>query len=299
MDLLGNPVDSLKSGKNANLQTTIIKVWGRVLENFAQRSDGQQDVVQRSERLGISKLDRKPGYIRSFFNSRYESINSRKYVDYFYNSILNIMEDVKSGNNNYYPNEYYKAMGMPSPEQYIAFNELYSFFNNDYFDKQGKGLYNLARLSRKPIALKIIKDIYDNFEIEPVKKITIVCGSFWRKPLWLRGEIINYLNKLNAEHNVEVELFTNCADDEEDGIENLNDDIYANKFHRLKNRVMIHYILADDKKLYIEYPHSEKHYLRLYMLLTSKELDSPELKDKKQKIIQFLKGLIEKASNSQ
>ena len=268
---------------------------------IAQQSNEQQDVDQRSKGKKVDKLEKKPGHIRSFFNSRYESINSRKYVDYFYRSVINIMEEVKSGKNNYHENEYYKEMGIPSPEQYIAFNDLYSCVNNDYFDKHEKGLYNIARLSRNPVALNLLKEINDNFEIEPVKKIKIICGSFWRKPIWLRREIINYLNKLNTEHKIEVEIFNNCAKDEDNEIKKLNDNIYPNKFYPLKRRAMIHYILIyytnGDTKLYIEYPHSEKHYLRLYMLLTPKDMNSPELKDKKEQILQFLEGIIEKASN--
>jgi len=271
----------------------------------AQQSSEQQDVDQRSKDKRVDKLDKKPGYVHSFFNSRYESINSRKYVDYFYRSVKNIMEEVKSDENNYHhdedKHEYCKEMGIPSPKQYEAFNALYSCVNSDYFDKHKKGLYNIARLSRCPVALNLLKGIYDNFEIEPVKKIKIICGSFWRKPLWLRSEIINYLNKLNTEYKIEVEIFNNCAKNEDDEIKKLNENIYPDKFYPLKRRAMIHYILIyyknGDTKLYIEYPHSEKHYLRLYMLLTPEDMNSPELKDKRELILQFLEGIIEKASN--
>ena len=271
--------------------------------DISQRSVGQSGFAQQREKRG----NRKPGFIRSRFNSYYETRNSRKYASLYYYSVKEVMDRVKSGDEKFYPDEFYKSMGIPAPEQYKAFNDLYSCLDSDsdennYFHNHKKGLTNLARLPRHPPASKMIMQIYENIKKEPVKKVKIVCGSFWKRQLWLRYEVIKYLNKLHTEHGVGIEIFTNCAESEE-GIKKLDKDIYPGCFQTLKNRAMIHHILVeyenDDIRMYIEYPHTERHYLRLYMLLTPEDFNSSALRDKKNRIKIFLESLVEKAMSNQ
>ena len=258
-------------------------------------------LVQRRE----EQENLKPGLIRSAVNTLYENRNSRRYANFYYYSVREIMDRVKSGDGEFYTDDYYKTIGAPAPEQYKAFNDLYSCLDSqhsDYFHDHKKGLYNLARLSRQPAALNMIKQVYNDFENEPVKSITIACGSFWHRKIWLRNEVIDYLNKLHTEHGVGIEIFTNCEKREE-GLVKLDKDIYDCCFHHVENRVMIHHMLIeyknDDIGMYIEYPHTEKHYLRLYMILTPESFNSTALKNKKGEIKIFFQGLIDKAMRGQ
>ena len=266
-----------------------------------QQGGHRSVLVQRRE----DQENNKPGLFLSCLNSYYENKNSKKHANFYYYSIREIMDRVKSGNEEFCSDDYYKAMGSPNPEQYKAFNDLYSCLdpqNSDYFHEHKKSLYNLARLSRQPAALKMIKEIYDSIKNAPVKSIKLVCGSFWQRKIWLREEIIDYLNKLHTEHGVGIEFFTNCKEDGK-GIDKLDKEIRDHYYHHLDNRVMIHHIFVeymnDDIKMYIEFPHTEKHYFRLYMLLTPEEMNSPALKDKKHEIKKFFEGLIEKAMRDQ
>jgi hypothetical protein len=265
--------------------------------DVSQHSNRHPVVAQWKEKRG----NRKPWFYFSRPNSDFETEKLRESANSYYVSIREIMDRVESGDEDFYPDEFYKAMGIPAPEQYQAFVDLYSCLdsqNSDYFHNHEKGLSNLVRLPRYPAATEMISHIYENIVKEPVKNIKIVCGSFWKRQLRLRYEIIKYLNKLHGEHKVGIEIYTNCGKDAR-GIKKLDKDIYLHCFHKLENRVMIHYILIEyengDIRMYIEYPHSEKHFLRLFMLLTPEDFNSPALKDKKNEIKEFFEGLIEKA----
>jgi len=201
------------------------------------------------------------------------------------------MEEVKSGTVKYHSDDFYKSMGIPAPDQYRAFIELYKIVDDyNFFAKSTKTLTNHARLPLYPGTIKLLKGINDNFKKNPVNSVTIACGSFYKNNLWVRYEIINYLNQL-CDKGVVINLYTNCNANEE-GINKLNKNI---NFEFLNKRVMIHFIMVDDKYIKIHFPHSEKILQRLSMLIEPKDFLNSPLKEKKTELFKFFNNLIERA----
>lgn len=265
--------------------------------NFLQQSSEQQQEgvhynlgIWDDNRSVNEMLKRKPNFIKLLKNGYLENYNTKRYSNFSYTSFLEAMEKVKTNRIENYPENFYKIMGIPAPDQYRAFIELYKLVgNDDFFAKHPKTFSNHACLPRYPGTLKLLRDIYINYNKDPVKNIIISCGSFYRKYLWVRTEIIDYLNQL-CEKGVKIELYTNCKTDE-DEINKLSKKI---RFESLENRIMIHFVLVDDKKIKIHYPHSEKIYHRLGMLLTPADFNN-ELLEKRIALFQFFINLIAEA----
>jgi len=252
----------------------------------------QQNIKQPEARSINKRLRHKPNFIQLFINEYWQNQNTRNYSDFMYTSFIEAMEDVKLNKIKIQPEDFYRTMGIPEPAQYKAFIKLHELVNDDYFAEHPKTFSNHARLPRYPGTLKLLRDIYNDYDKNPVEKITISCGSFYRKYLWVREEIINYLNML-YEKGVKIEIFTNCKKDE-DKVYKLNPDIH---FESLDKRVMIHFVLVDDKYIKFYYPHSESIYQRLGMLLTPEDLNT-ELLEKKKELFQFFNNLIAEAKNN-
>jgi len=252
----------------------------------------QQNSKQPGDRLVNKRLRHKPNLIKLIINERWEDHNTKKYSGFLYASFIEVMEDVKYNKIENHPDNFYKIMGIPEPGQYKAFIRLYDLVNDDYFTKHPKTSSNHARLPRYPGTLKLLRDIYINYDKNPVKNITISCGSFYRKNLWVREEIIKYLNLL-YEKGVKIEIYNNCKRNE-DKIYELTPGIH---FESLNKRVMIHFILVDDKYIKFYYPHSEKIYHRLGMLLTPENLNT-ELFEKKKELFRFFNNLIAEAKDN-
>jgi hypothetical protein len=253
----------------------------------------QQNNRQPEDRSINKRLRHKPNFIKLKINEYWENYNTKKYSDFSYASFIEAMDDVKYNKIENHPENFYTIMGIPEPGQYRAFIRLYELVNNDYFAKHPKTFSNHARLPRYPGTLKLLRDIYINYDKDhPVESITISCGSFYRKNLWVREEIIKYLNLL-YEKGVKIEISTNCKKNE-DKIYKLNPNIH---FESLNKRVMIHFILVDDKYIKFYYPHSEKIYHRLGMLLTTEDLNT-ELLEKKKELFLFFNNLIAEAKNN-
>jgi len=252
----------------------------------------RQNNAQPEVRPINNSLKHKPNFIKLKVNEYWENYNTKKYSNFLYASFMEAMEDVKYDRIENHPEDFYKIMGIPEPGQYRAFIRLHELVNDDYFAKHSKTFSNHARLPRYPGTLKLLRDIYINYDKDPVKSITISCGSFYRKYLWVRVEIIKYLNKL-YEKGVKIEIYTNCKINE-DKIYTLNPNIH---FESLDKRIMIHFILVDDKYIKFYYPHSENIYQRLGMLLTPKDLNA-ELLEKKNELFLFFNNLITEAKDN-
>jgi hypothetical protein len=252
----------------------------------------QQNIEQPEDSSINKRLSRKPNFIQLLINERWQNYNTRNYSDFMYTSFIEVMEDVKHNKIEIQSENFYRTMGIPEPAQYKAFIRLHELVNNDYFAKHQKTFSNHARLPRYPGTLKLLRDIFIDYNKNPVKSITISCGSFYRKYLWVREEIINYLNKF-YEKGVKIEIFTNCKKDE-DKVYKLNPNIH---FESLDKRIMIHFVLVDDKYIKFYYPHSESIYQRLGMLLTPEDLNT-ELLEKKKELFRFFNNLIAEAKNN-
>ena len=264
-----------------------------IQQNYSQPDLANENFNQWNEDSIINKkFSIKPNFISLWQNERLEKYNTIKYVDFSYSSFFQTMNEVKNNEIENYPDDFYKIMGIPAPDQYRAFIKLYELVDNDdFFAKHPKTLSNHARLPRYPGTLKLLRDIYNNYNTDPVKNIKISCGSFYRKYLWVRLEIINYLNML-CKMGVKIEIYTNCKETEEK-VNTLDKNIY---FEHIKNRILIHFVLVDDKNIKLYYPHSEKVYHRLGMLLTSDDFNN-ELSEKKQELFRFFNELITEAKN--
>jgi len=249
--------------------------------------------IEQSVNVSINKkLSHKPNFIQLIINERWQDYNTEHYSDFMYTAFIEAMEDVKYNRIEIQPEDFYRTMGIPEPGQYKAFIRLHELVNDDYFAKHPKTFSNHARLPRYPGTLKLLRDIYIDYDKNPVESITISCGSFYRKYLWVREEIINYLNRLYKK-GVKIEVFTNCKKDE-DKINELNPNIHFESFDK---RVMIHFVLVDDKYIKFYYPHSESIYQRLGMLLTPEDLNA-ELLEKKNELFLFFNNLIAEAKKN-
>jgi hypothetical protein len=259
------------------------------MENILQQSVEQGSALQQSENLMADEEQyNKPHFFQSILNLWTARFNSWKYADYYYDSVFNTMTQVKKNENAFYPEEYCRGVGIPSFKQYKAFNDLYEVVGDDEFLKNHKKeIYNLALLPLVPNTLQLLRRI-ENGKIEDVKKITIVCGSFWKKNIWVREAISKTLIDLHTKRNITVDLYTNCRGDEKE-VGRLREFI---NYYYFIDRVMIHFTLIDDKYILLEYPHSEKIYLRLFMLLTPKDLNSDVLISKKKLLLDFFESLI-------
>jgi hypothetical protein len=261
--------------------------------NEQQEEEVHYNVNQLARDRSINnRFVHKPNFIKLWRNEHWEKYNTEKYSGFSYASFMEAMEEVKYDRVEHHSEDFYKIMGIPEPDQYKAFIRLHELVNDDdFFAKHPKTLSNHARLPRYPGTLKLLRDVYLNYDKDPVKDITISCGSFYRRYLWVRTEVIKYLNWL-YEKGVKIEIYANCKANE-DHINKLNKNIH---FEPLDNRVMIHFILVDDKIIKFYYPHSENIYQRLSILLTPEDLNT-KLIQKKTALFLFFNNLISEARN--
>jgi len=256
----------------------------------------QQGVEQPKDSLTEEddRFKNKPNIIQSLINVCWQIYNTRNYSDFMYEYFVKTMEDYKYNRVPIRDINYYKLMGLPEPDQYIAFINFYKIFSTDHFAGLPKTFTNNARLPRNFGTLELLNDFIDNYKNEPIKHIIISCGSFFEKYLWVRREIIDCLNNL-YEKGVNIEIYTNCEKDGKE-VNNLNEGIH---FEHLDKRVMIHFMQVDEKYLYFYLPHSESIYQRLSIFLKPKDFENnTELREKKKELFQYFNNLIEEAKNN-
>jgi hypothetical protein len=187
-------------------------------------------------------------------------------------------EIVKNKRIIFYPNEKFKRMGIPSLRQYFAFDRLINLI----------GPKNFAGLPKISIDLDkddiLLIDQFSRLFDDPSKnlKITFTSGHFWSKKPSRREKMIRFLTKELAPKNFSVVIYTQDKEIKNEMAAKFKEYGIPERFHnnirivRVPYRIDIHYIIVDEaghpenSYVFIEFPHTEKHYFRLDSYFTFK-----------------------------
>lgn len=187
-----------------------------------------------------------------------------------------------------YPGRWFRAQGIPSPRQYIAWSKLIAMIGEKAF----KDL---------PIEMAYV---YDN-EVSIVDKysylfttaqeceVTIACGFFWKSKETCRFKMMDYFAEKMKENGWKITIYT-----QDDSLEkdfrlrhNICPDIY-----KVLYRIDLHYIIVKNTKsdkeshVFLELPHTEKVYYRFTTCFDFNKIND-SFDCGKEKILEYLDWL--------
>jgi hypothetical protein len=188
----------------------------------------------------------------------------------------------------------YNVAGVPGPCQYQLLMDFFGFIEGEeqwiWERKESmRAHYIFDNSCGEPAIFPLLQEFKSASDLKG-KEVFFVSGSFWQFNQEARKRIVLLLNELYKE-NIKVTLITKAS---EEDLKNVNVDKFLDKklSSKGKKRRAFHFILAADKYLFFEFPHTESTWFRLNMLL---DLDKIPYKKGKSKagLLKFLNGVIQ------
>jgi len=185
----------------------------------------------------------------------------------------------------------YRVLSSPGPSQYHAFIRFFGFFADQekVIEKHWNDLsmYDLAYMNddSHPALLSFVEE---KTAASDYKLTVMACGMFWKHHIPTRKKLIALITKLHGQ-GVQFNLFTQ-AKISAPYMAGLKGNISRKSRFNLKERIAIHYVLAGQRYLMAELPHTESTVFRLNMFL---DLDQVEYSagNSKKDLLQFLDKL--------
>lgn len=227
----------------------------------------------------------------------------QKNVDILFDTFLESYNDYKAGKMTKKMDAYCKIAGIPDSSQYKAFHKFVQLFEKEelfFLDKEDFYYYDMMQVNNEyQIAMfEFIENIIKFDFTGREKKVVFVFGSFWKGKPEIRTKFISYFEIL-CKKGFEIELYTN-AKETEDQMDKVVQLVSKKSYFGLQegNRVPIHFILAGDDYVLLEFPHTEEVIVRLDMFIDLNTAEA-ELKQKKTKtdIVLFFDNLIKEVVN--
>ena len=178
----------------------------------------------------------------------------------------------------------YRAVSSPGPSQYDAFVKFFDFIEGgeDWIWKQRDNmhmhyLFDLEKYGG-PAFLEFLNNLNSSDYDCNGKKITMVSGSFWRVNPETREMIISLFLNLCGK-NAKVQVITQ-ADENEPRMTGVSRFLDRKLSSNTEKRRPIHFVLAQEKYLFFEFPHTESTWFRLNMFIDFDEIPYKKGKSK-------------------
>ena len=185
----------------------------------------------------------------------------------------------------------YRILSSPGPVQYHTYIQFFDFFEDQekVIEKNWEDLsmYDLAYMNDDSYPA-ILSFIQEKTAASDYKLTVMACGMFWKHHIPTRKKLVALITGLHAQ-GVNFHLFTQ-AKITDPYINDLKGSIDRKSRFSLKERIAIHYVLAGQRYLLFELPHTESTVFRLNMFLDLDQVKYSAGKSK-QGLLQFLDKL--------
>jgi len=220
-------------------------------------------------------------------------------LDFLFDTFLENYNRFKAGKMPFSLEKEYRLAGIPGPRQYEAFSMLFDYFKNEEFELLKDKMfffYSLNSIDTEPkrSIIEFIENMINfDFDLQD-KKVIFCCGTFWRRHPEMRRKILQLLERLYTEKKIEIQIYTNCKEEELNEYKKFIEQIKETSRFGLEDRIPIHFIQAGNDYYLIEFPHGEEIVVRLNMFMDIKKI---VYKDgfEKASVEQFFYKLIQQA----
>jgi hypothetical protein len=184
-----------------------------------------------------------------------------------------------------YPDRWFQKLGIPSPRQYIIWEKLIQLIGEDEFFNDPR----MEEVSLYKNEVLLIKNHIDLLVSNDEITITFACGYFWKGKYKCRNRMMELLADNIKKGKWKLVVYTQDKTLENEFNSNYN--VYP-EVHRVPYRIDLHYIIIENHTnpeksyIFLELPHTEKVYHRLYYYFSFDKAD--KFKCKKDGLKDFL-----------